>query len=130
MTVDYTLAGEVDLSLDPFELVGFAFQAVLRSVVFRTPIVAPLPPMTGFVFVIYTNYMITDPGTTRVEPLPQAAFGFATVYGILVSLHVVFGPFFALTLVSLGRGAGLYAASFRARVQVVEPRPMPIGSAR
>jgi enediyne biosynthesis protein E5 len=113
---------------------GFALQAVLRSVVFGTPLVAPLLPMTGFVFVIYTNYMITDPGTTPVERIPQAVFGFATamVYGILVSLHVVFGLFFALTIVTLGRGATLYLAWLRSRapMQVAEPRPMPLSSAQ
>jgi enediyne biosynthesis protein E5 len=115
-------------------LIGFALQAVLRSLVFGTPLVAPLLPMTGFVFVIYTNYMITDPGTTPVERVPQAVFGFATaiVYGVLVSLHVVFGLFFALTLVTFGRGLGLYLSRLqsRARLPAAEPRGIPVGSAR
>ena len=104
-------------------LAAFVVQGLVRSQLFGTPLVAPLLPMTGLVFVIYTNYMITDPGTTPIQARPQVIFGAATaaVYGLLVSLHIVFGLFFALTLVSLTRGACLYLAAARALVR----RPAP-----
>jgi hypothetical protein len=104
-------------------LAAFVVQALVRSQLFGTPLVAPLLPMTGLVFVIYTNYMITDPGTTPVPARAQVIFGAATaaMYGLLVSLHIVFGLFFALTLVSIARGACLYLTAARALVR----RPAP-----
>ena len=103
--------------------VGFAAQAVVRSLVFGTPLVTGLLPMTGLVFVLYTNYMITDPGTTPFARRTQVAFGVATaaVYGLLVSFHVVFGLFFALTIVSACRGLGLYLQA--ARALAAQPAP-------
>jgi hypothetical protein len=94
---------------------GFAVQALVRSAVFGTPVVAALLPMTGLVFFLYTNYMITDPGTTPVARRSQVAFGALTaaVYGLLVSFHIVFGLFFALTLVSAARGVGLWLLAAR-----------------
>jgi hypothetical protein len=104
---------------------AFALQAVVRGVAFHTPLVAGLLPMTGVVFVLYTNYMITDPGTAPVARRSQIVFGAATaaLYGVLVSVHVVFGLFFALTLVTLARGFVLYAVRVRARLQL--PAPLP-----
>src|SRR5262249_3367077 len=66
-------------------LAAFAGQALLGGAVFGTPLVAPLLPMTGLIFVLYTNYMITDPGTTPAGRRNQALFGAATalVYGVL-----------------------------------------------
>jgi hypothetical protein len=80
--------------------------------------------MTGVVFFLYTNYMITDPGTTPVKRASQVAFGVLTglLYGALVVLHIVFGLFFALTIVSALRGAGLVAID-RRRVLARVPRP-------
>jgi enediyne biosynthesis protein E5 len=95
-------------------LFGMLMQAVIRVLVFGGPIAAPLLPVTGVLFAIYMNYMITDPGTTPTRWMAQAAFGMATaaVYGILVAFHVVFGLFFALTIVCAARGLSLalYAA--------------------
>ena len=113
---------------------GFVAQALVRAAVFGTPLVAPLLPLTGLVFVLYTNYMITDPGTTPVVRRNQVAFGAATalVYGVLVSLHVVFGLFFALALVSAARGLGLYGlAAWAARARRArEAAPADLGVAR
>ncbi|HEX6700819.1 MAG TPA: hypothetical protein VF101_08825 [Gaiellaceae bacterium] len=105
--------------------VAFAAQAVVRGLVFGTPLVAGLLPMTGLVFVLYTNYMITDPGTTPIARRSQVAFGVATaaVYGVLVSVHIVFGLFFALTIVSACRGLGLYLLA--ARSLAAQPAPVP-----
>lgn len=102
---------------------AFVAQALVRSAVFGTPVVAALLPLTGLVFVLYTNYMITDPGTTPVVRRNQVVFGASTaiVYGLLVSFHVVFGLFFALVLVSAARGVLLYALAVRVRVPARAP---------
>ncbi|WP_406312244.1 enediyne biosynthesis protein UnbU [Streptosporangium sp. NBC_01639] len=68
-----------------------------------------LPPMTGMAFVLYTNYLVTDPGSTPARSRGQVVFGLATaaVYGLLAQFAVVFGLFFALLIVCVGRGTGL-----------------------
>jgi enediyne biosynthesis protein E5 len=88
---------------------AFAAQAVVRTTIEHTNTVTALLVMTGTAFVLFTNYMITDPGTTPVRPWRQAAFGAATAatYGLLVYVHVAFGLFFALSLVCCVRGAAL-----------------------
>jgi hypothetical protein len=70
--------------------------------------------MTGVAFVLFTFYMVTDPATCPCMPRGQLLFGalVAATYGILVTVHVVFGFFFALTLVSLTRGITLYAQNY------------------
>lgn len=92
---------------------GFAAQAVLRWALFDHALFAALLPMTGMAFVIFTNYMITDPGSTPTRPRNQFVFGAATaaVYGILVLNGVVFGFFFALVVVCALRGIVLVAAT-------------------
>ena len=89
---------------------GFFLQALVRSYYFGTPLLPALLPMTGVAFVLFTFYMVTDPGTTPRKPLDQIIFGVsvALVYGILMAFHVVFGLFFALTIVCSIRGLNLY----------------------
>lgn len=89
---------------------GFALQGVIRSVIFDTPVIASLLPMTGLAFILYTYYMVTDPATTPNGKTAQFAFGgaVAAAYALLMLSHVVFGLFFALTIVSAIRGLGLY----------------------
>lgn len=91
---------------------GFVTQAALRSFFFDTPFAAGLVPMTGVAFILYTFYMITDPATTPTGRREQIVFGFsvAAVYGLLMVMHVVFGLFFALTIVCTVRGLGMYAS--------------------
>jgi hypothetical protein len=98
-------------------LVAFAAQAFTRSAVFETPVTAALVPMTGIAFVLFTFYMISDPGTTPFDTRGQVVFGVAVavVYALLVTVHVVFGLFFALTIVSALRGVGLFVQSRAAR---------------
>ena len=90
---------------------GFVAQAVLRSLFFGIPLQAALVPMTGVAFILYTFYMVTDPATTPAGRRDQIAFGFsvAAVYGLLMVTHVVFGLFFALTIVCAFRGLCAYA---------------------
>ena len=90
---------------------GFVTQAAVRSLFFDTPFGASLVPMTGVAFILYTFYMVTDPATTPSGRRDQIAFGFsvAAVYGMLMVAHVVFGLFFALTIVCAARGLCMYA---------------------
>jgi enediyne biosynthesis protein E5 len=88
----------------------FMLQAFLRSWVFGTPLIAGLVPMTGVAFVLFTFYMVTDPGTTPSSRWNQVLFGggMAGAYGLLMTSHVVFGLFFGLTIVCIVRGISLY----------------------
>jgi hypothetical protein len=96
---------------------GFALQAVLRTTVLGTSTISALLPMTGVAFILFTFYMVTDPATTPVTPRAQVAFGatVAAAYGLLMAAHVVFGLFFALTAVSLGRGLLLWTTHWLRR---------------
>jgi hypothetical protein len=95
---------------------GFIVQALARSLIHGTPIAAALAPMTGLAFVLFTFYMVTDPGSTPSRREGQIAFGLsvAAAYGLLVTAHVPFDLFFSLTIVSIVRGASMYAAAWRA----------------
>lgn len=98
-------------------IIGFFTQALVRSIFLDIPLGSALLPMTGLAFVLYTFYMVTDPATTPTGKWSQVAFGagVAAAYGLLLTIHIVFGLFFALTLVSTVRGCGLYAFSRAAR---------------
>jgi hypothetical protein len=107
---------------------GFALQAALRHLVFGVALVPALLPMTGLAFVLYTFYMVTDPATTPADVRGQVVFGasVAAAYGLLMSVHIVFGLFFSLTLVCAVRGLALWAtalATQTAPVIVGDPKP-------
>lgn len=104
-------------------LLGFVLQALVRSLFFGAALSTALIPMTGLAFILYTFYMISDPGTTPFEPRSQVIFGLsvAAVYGMLMTVHIVFGLFFALTIVCIFRGAAAYFSIFVG--QFVEARP-------
>jgi hypothetical protein len=78
---------------------------------------AALAPMTGIGFVLFSFYMITDPGTTPESRKAQIAFGFsvAAIYGVIVQSHHLFGLFISLTLVGLVRGGWLAYCATRVR---------------
>ncbi|MFL6140070.1 MAG: enediyne biosynthesis protein [Frankiaceae bacterium] len=101
-------------------LVTFALQAVFRGLLTGTSIQGGLAMMTGIAFVLFTNYMVTDPGTSPSKRGSQIAFGagVATVYGLLMSAHVAYGIFFATTTVCLIRGGFLWALHFVERSRV------------
>lgn len=88
----------------------FALQAVVRGVLFDTAIASALAIMTGIAFVLFTNYMVTDPGTTPISRNGQIAFGagVGAAYGLWTGLSVVYGLFFALVTVCLVRGISLW----------------------
>jgi hypothetical protein len=106
-------------------LAGFVAQAVFRAVFLDAPLLAVIMPATGLTAWIYIFYMVPDPATTPNRPWTQFLFGasVAAVYLVLMILHIVFGLFFALTIVSAARGIGLYAEALLGRVRpMAEPR--------
>jgi hypothetical protein len=106
---------------------AFVAQALVRSAVNGTPWEAGLAPLTGLAFVLYTFYMITDPGTTPEQPWCQVAFGagVAAVYGLIVQSHHVFGFYYALTIVSGIRGLWLASRTWMVSVEPVGGLPLP-----
>lgn len=96
-------------------LAFFVAQALVRSQLNDTPVEAGLMPMTGFAFILFTFYMITDPATTPSRPLGQLIFAasVAIVYAVLMQAHIVFGLFYALAVVCFLRGMLLTAPWFR-----------------
>ncbi|MEU4620104.1 enediyne biosynthesis protein UnbU [Actinoplanes sp. NPDC023801] len=96
-------------------LAGFAAQAVIRWLVFDHSLVGALLPMTGLAFILFTNYMITDPGTTPSRRRNQIVFGLtaAAVYSMLVLSGIVFGLFFAVVITCGLRGLVLLWTSRR-----------------
>ncbi|GGQ18365.1 enediyne biosynthesis protein [Streptosporangium pseudovulgare] len=101
-------------------VIGFALQAVVRSVILDdVALLGGLAMMTGVAFVLFTNYMITDPGTTPSKPLSQVAFGggVALVYGLLTGMSIPYGIFFATATVCLIRGAFLWSLHIVAKAR-------------
>ncbi|HEU5160892.1 MAG TPA: enediyne biosynthesis protein [Streptosporangiaceae bacterium] len=95
-------------------LAVYVLQAIVRGVVLDTAILGALGSMTGVAFVLFTNYMITDPGTSPSKPASQVAFGGAigVAYACCAGAGITYGLFFATAAVCLGRGAFLWALHF------------------
>jgi hypothetical protein len=107
---------------------AFALQAVVRHFAFGAALVPSLAPMTGMAFLLFTFYMVPDPGTTPAAPARQLLFGagVGSLYGLLVSSHIVFAPFYALCLVCAVRGVALHVAHFMAaRARTPAPLSLP-----
>jgi enediyne biosynthesis protein E5 len=85
---------------------SFVIQAVLRWAIWDVALWSALSVMTGVAFVLFTNYMITDPGTTPGKAWPQFMFGSAVgvTYGVLMVFNVVYTLFFAVVIVCGVRG--------------------------
>jgi hypothetical protein len=96
---------------------GFVIQSLIRHYVWDVALWAALGTMTGVAFVLFTNYMITDPGTTPVSGRAQFMFGssVAMVYGALMVFNVVYTLFFAVTIVCAVRGMYWWARWLRER---------------
>jgi len=92
----------------------FALQAIVRGLLFDTAIPGALAVMTGVAFILYTNYMVTDPGTTPTKPGAQFAFGagVALIYGLLMVMHIAYGLFIATAAVCMIRGMFLWGLHF------------------
>ncbi|HYQ66804.1 enediyne biosynthesis protein [Actinophytocola sp.] len=101
----------------------FVIQAFVRGWLFDTSIPAALAMGTGIAFILYTNYMVTDPGTSPSKPLSQFAFGagIAVTYGFLMVAHIAYGLFFATAAVCLVRGMFLWSLHI---VQVAKERAL------
>jgi hypothetical protein len=85
---------------------GFVAQAVLRGALQADmAVLGEVLAVSGTAFILFTNYMITDPGTTPISRRGQIWFGLATaaVYGVLIDLHFVYAIFWSLALVCLAR---------------------------
>ena len=91
-------------------LTTFVLQAYVRHWWLGSSLGGALMPMSGVAFILYTFYMVTDPPTSPGNTRGQILFGVsvAVIYGLLMAAHIVFGLFFALTIVSTVRGAYLY----------------------
>jgi len=98
---------------------GIVAQAVVRAAFFDHSLAGALIPLTGVAFILFTNYMITDPGTTPMRPSRQVVFGATTalIYGGLVLAGVSFGFFFALVATCALRGLTLLAGPRVARLR-------------
>jgi hypothetical protein len=112
---------------------GFAIQAFVRHAIWDVSLNSALGVMTGVAFLLFTNYMISDPGTTPSKPLPQFIFGggVAFIYAILMVSNVVFTLFFSVVIVCATRGAGWWTVhlynKYRARRQLPEePMQEPV----
>jgi len=114
---------------------GFIAQAAIRSLFGEATWTAALMPMTGLAFILFTFYMISDPGTTPFAPRDQVLFGVAVaaIYGLLMTMHIVFGFFFGLTLVCTVRGLSGYLHPLRTALSrrldspfgTVKQQPLP-----
>ena len=95
----------------------FVLQAFVRHWMLGASLGGALMPMSGVAFILYTFYMATDPPTTPGSTRSQILFGasLATVYSLLMVSHIVFGLFFALTIVSTVRGAYLCGRAWAGR---------------
>ncbi|MEX0614031.1 MAG: ABC transporter substrate-binding protein [Pirellulales bacterium] len=87
-------------------LLGFAAQAIVRSWIDGNAWYVSMMPMSSAAFIIFTLYMIPDPATTPLVWWRQVLFAgaVAAVYGVLLTMHIVFGLFLALFIVCLVRG--------------------------
>jgi hypothetical protein len=111
---------------------GFAIQAFLRHWIWHVALFSALGAMTGVAFLLFTNYMISDPGTTPSKGLPKFMFGgsVAFVYGALMEFNIVYDLFFATAIVCAVRGAGWWGAHFyqkRQKRRAVGGRPFTSG---
>ena len=83
---------------------AFVIQGFVRHWLWGVQLNTALSVMTGVAFVLFTNYMITDPGTTPTKPRAQFMFGssVAIVYAILMEFNIVYTLFFATAIVCAG----------------------------
>ncbi len=101
---------------------AFAIQAFLRHLIFHVQLNTALGVMTGVAFVLFSNYMVTDPATTPSKAWPKFMFGssVAFVYGFLMVFNVVYTLFYALTIVCAIRGIGWWIADYRRKRREAE----------
>lgn len=110
---------------------GFVIQALLRHWIWGVSLFSALGVMTGVAFVLFANYMVSDPGTTPSKPRPQFVFGagVAAVYGALMAANVVYTLFFATVIVCALRGLGWWAVHMHKRYRSRRTERVPEGQA-
>jgi enediyne biosynthesis protein E5 len=93
---------------------AFAIQAFVRHWIYGVQLNTALGVMTGVAFVLFSNYMITDPGTSPSKPRAMFMFGSAigATYGILMAFNIVYTLFFSVSIVCAIRGLGWWVAHF------------------
>lgn len=103
---------------------GFAIQAFFRHWVWDVSLFSALGVMTGVPFILFANYMISDPGTTPTKPRPQFIFGGAVafVYAALMAANIVYTLFFATVIVCAIRGGGWWAVHLCKRYRAYRGR--------
>lgn len=91
-------------------LAAYVAQGLIRWAFFDFRLAAVMAPMTGMAFLLFTFYMVSDPGTTPSDKRNQVIFGAAValVYGVLNILNITFGIFLALTMVCGTRGLWIW----------------------
>jgi enediyne biosynthesis protein E5 len=114
----------------------FFIQGFVRHWLWGVQLNTALSVMTGVAFVLFTNYMITDPGTTPTKPRAQFMFGssVAIVYAFLMEFNIVYTLFFATAIVCGARGLGWWIAYLRRtrrerRQPAVESAEAPLAAA-
>jgi hypothetical protein len=109
---------------------AFGIQAFLRAWIWHVALWSALGPMSGIAFILFTNYMITDPGTTPFKTRPQFVFGVSVglTYGLLMVFNVVYTLFFAVCIVCLVRGVGWWTVHLikKNRERRVRPVEQPV----
>ena len=98
-------------------VIAFALQGELRCVMNDLPFIVGLIPMTGVGFVLFTFYMVTDPGSTPTDWREQVIFGsmIGLVYSLLVLAQVSYGFYYALFIVCFSRGLILHFKAAKQR---------------
>src|SRR5580658_5134481 len=104
---------------------GFFIQAFVRHWLWGVQLNTALSVMTGIAFILFTNYMITDPGTTPTRPRAQFMFGssVAFVYAVLMQFNIVYTLFFATSIVCAFRGMGWWGAYWMKRRRSADAGP-------
>lgn len=98
---------------------GWIVQAGIRSIITGSAFIPALGPLTGVAFILFTNYMITDPGSTPMKKQGQVIFGLtcAGIYGVLMAMDIAYGLFFALVLTCLARAVALWVTALVPRLR-------------
>ncbi|HEX8345407.1 MAG TPA: enediyne biosynthesis protein [Actinoplanes sp.] len=98
---------------------AFLIQGLVRWAIWDVALWSALSVMTGIAFVLFTNYMISDPGTTPSKGWNQFMFGSAaaTIYGVLMAFNVVYTLFFAVTITCGLRGLLWWGIHLRKRAK-------------
>ena len=126
-----TTAGRNNPATSKASTPSWTVRAPASLLVLGTPLTGALNPMTGVAFLLFSFYMVTDPGTTPNLPWRQVAFGACVALGhyVCVAMHISFGIFFSLFSVCLIRGVALNLAALRSRLVMREQQAASVEQA-